>query len=280
MRNLGPGASRALSLYAYANRWAHNHFVSRLRQSPWVIALIAVGAPCALAGALVPLRNRVDNANVALLLAALVVVIAARGMRVAAAISAASAMVWFDFFHTKPYQSFTINSHDDVVTAVLLLAVGLFVGEIAYRARGHRQAAVEGSAQIGRIHGVAELVAAGESAEMLVIVVAGELRELLSLQDVRFENGGHFVDPRPVARVERSGLVTFGSLTWSVDRIGFPSDTVTLEVHGAGRMFGRYVLVRTAGAAIPFDRRIVAVALADQVGAAFAAKMQEEGSRG
>jgi hypothetical protein len=254
--------------------------MSNLRRSPWVVALIAVGAPCALAAALVPLRNHIDNANVALLLAALVVVIAARGMRVAAAIAAASAMMWFDFFHTRPYQSFTINSHDDVVTAVVLLAVGLFVGEIAYRGRGHREAAVEGRTQIGRIHSIAELVAAGESAEMLVIVVAGELRELLSLQDVRFEHGARFVDPKPLARLERSGVVTFGSLTWGVDRLGFPSDTVTLEVHGAGRMFGRYVLSRTAGATIPFDRRIVAVALADQVGAAFAAKMQEEGSRG
>ena len=39
----------------------------------------------------------------------------------------------------------------------------------------------------------------------------------------------------------------------------------------AAPLLGRYVLVPTPAVPVPFDRRVVAVALADQVAAAFAA---------
>jgi len=229
---------------------------------------IAVVLPLGLAACLVPFRDDIANANVALILAAAVVLVASLGQRPAAFVAAVSAMVWFDFFHTRPYESFRINSGDDLLTACVLLAVGIFVGELSVRSRQHRTEAAESSNDIARIHAVAELVADGEKAEYVVLVVANELRDLLSLQGCRFdpEPGA-----KPMARIERNGEVTIGDLRWGVHSMGFPGKEVELPVIGHGSVLGRYVLVPTPAEPVSFDKRIVAVALADQVGAVLAA---------
>src|SRR5262245_5847303 len=97
------------------------------------IYVIAVIAPVVAAAALIPLRGDVDNTNVGLLLVVVVVAVASVGQRTAAALSALSAAAAFNFFHTEPYYSLRISSRDDVETAVLLLLVGLAVGELASR---------------------------------------------------------------------------------------------------------------------------------------------------
>jgi hypothetical protein len=56
-----------------------------------------------------------------------------------------------------------------------------------------------------------------------------------------------------------------------VHSIGFPGKEVELPVIGHGLVLGRYVLVPTPAEPVSFDKRIVAVALADQVGAVLAA---------
>ena len=70
-----------------------------------------------------------------LVLVLVVVVAAVLGGRVGGAVAALVSMASFDFFFTRPYYSFTINSRDDVETAVLLLVVGLIVGELVVRTR-------------------------------------------------------------------------------------------------------------------------------------------------
>lgn len=238
---------------------------------------IAFLAPPAAAAALIPARAYTDNANIALGLVVVVVAVATIGNRLATVISAVSAAVWFDFFQTRPYYSFTINTHDDVVNAVLLLLVGVVVGEIAIRMRRHLLAARTGSADISRLHAIAETVAAGESPEIAVMSVAGELRYLFGLKDVMFERAPFEAMPR-IARFERSGNVIFGGMSWGVGTMGLPGKYVELVVQGYGRVFGRYLLTPTPGKPVSFDRRIIAVALADQVAAAFIAETAIAGS--
>src|SRR6476661_7180168 len=84
---------------------------------------IALLAPPAAAAALIPARAHTDNANIALCLVVVVVAVATLGQRLATVVCAASTAVWFDFFHTRPYYSFTITRHDDLVNAALLLVV-------------------------------------------------------------------------------------------------------------------------------------------------------------
>lgn len=228
----------------------------------------ALLAPPAAAAALLVLRNRIDNTNVALVLVVVVVAVSTLGRRIAGLLAAASAAVWFDFFHTKPYYSFAIKTHDDVVTAALLLLVGVAVSELAIRSRRHRQTAASHGYDISRIHSIAELVADGERSDFIVMAVASELLDLLTLSDVRFERPP-FDDDKPVPTLDRSGNVYIGNIEWGAESMGLPT-TVVLSVDGNGRQWGRFILSPTPGLPVPFERRVVAVALADQAGAALA----------
>ena len=106
-----------------------------------------------LAAALVPFREDLAGEALALLLVLPVLLGAVTGGRVGGAVSAVCATIGFDFFLTQPYLSMTINSADDVETAILLLIVALVVGTVA--AGGTRAAtkARAGHAELESIHG-------------------------------------------------------------------------------------------------------------------------------
>jgi len=238
------------------------------QQRTRVATAVALLAPPAASAALLLIRNRIDNTNIALVLVVVVVAVSTLGRRTAGLLAAVSSAAWFDFFHTRPFYSFAIKSHDDVVTAGLLLAVGIIVSELAIRGRRHRATAVSHGYDISRIHGVAELVADGERSDFIVMAVASELRDLLTLGDVRFERTP-FDDDKPMPTLDRSGNVYIGNIEWGADSMGLPT-TVALGVDGNGRQWGRFILLPTPGLPVPFERRVVAVALADQAGAALA----------
>ncbi len=238
------------------------------RQRTWWACGLAVVLPLVVAAALVPLRHRIDNANVALLLAAAVVIVAVLGHRLAVVLAACSAAAWFDFFHTKPFDSFTIANRDDAVTAGVLLVVGVIVGELAIRGRRHRVQSEERRDDIGRIHAIAELVSSGEPAAQIVMVVAMEIRELLELRGCRYEPVLGLGEEVLTATLERDGRVMMGDLEWGAASTGLPGKRVDVGVHDRGRLVGRFILEPTPASPVSLERRIVAVALADQVGAA------------
>ncbi len=232
------------------------------------LALAAgVGLPIVVAAALVPFRDRVDNTNIALVLVAVVVAVAASGGRAAGVVASVAASLSFDFFHTRPFESLTITRRADLETAVLLLVVGLTVGELSSRSTRHRVDADQFGADIARMHSVAELVSAGAGSDQVIVAVRNELRDLLFLKECTFTRDLASL-PRP--RLERDGEVLMAGLRWGVSRMGLPSKEVDLIVHGRGRALGRFVMVPSPGVPVSWDRRLVAVALADQVGAAVA----------
>ena len=233
------------------------------------ISLIAaVVLPLAVAAALVPVRDHTLNTNIALVMVVVVVLIALPGNRLAAAIGGLGAGVWFDFFHVRPYYSFTIDRHNDLETTILLLVVALAVGELTAHSRRLTSRFGQASYDISRIHAVAEMVAGGVELDQVVKSVETELRVLLSLRDCWFETS--LVD-RPGAFIEGEGDVTWGNIKWEPSKVGLPSKEVSLMVRGQGRTFGRFILIPTVGRPVSLDRLTVAVALADQVGAAMAA---------
>ncbi len=237
-----------------------------LRRLPLIIGVVA---PVGVAAALIPLRDQVDSTNVALVLVAVVVAVAATGRQLAGAVAALSAFVSFDFFHTRPYYSLAINRRSDLETAVLLLVVGLIVGELSARSNRHLTDAVRSSADIARIHAVAELVADDAAPEDVVAAVSIELKDLLSLRGCGFRRD---VADGPRARLEKDGEVSMGELRWGVDSMGLPGKEVDLVVQSRGEVLGRFVLQPTPGVPVSWDRRVVAVALADQVGSALLAR--------
>ncbi|MET8400326.1 DUF4118 domain-containing protein [Streptomyces sp900116325] len=227
--------------------------------------LAAVVGPLLVALVLVPFRTDLSRTNAALVLVVVVVAVAAFGSRVAGAVAALSAAVWFDFFLTRPYQRFTINGGDDIETAVLLLVVGLIVSQLAARVRRLEVVAVTDAGHLARIHHTAELAQATTSADAVVAHVRGELVELLQLRGCRFEYGSLLGRP---PRLEQDGSVSAGRRCWDVARRGWPDGEIELRAGAQGHYVGRYMLDPTPGTVPTLQARLVAVTLADQAGSA------------
>jgi K+-sensing histidine kinase KdpD len=231
--------------------------------------LAGIVAPLALAAVLVPFRASFPNTDAALAMLLVVVAVAANGDRLAGVIAAASTAVWFDFFLTQPYERFTITRRTDIETTVLLMVIGVAVTEIAAWGRRHYAIASRRAGYLDGISSAARAVAAGGSAGRLIDQVNGQLVQLLSLRSCIFQYGVAGLG-RP-ARLQRDGSVTFGELRWAADGEGFPADTdVELLVEGGGIFQGRFLMAPAPGARPAPERRLLAVAFADQVGAALA----------
>ena len=238
---------------------------------PWVahpllMWLVPVVGPLGAAALLIPSRGHLDSADNALILVLVTVAVALRGNRAAAAVCALLSATSFDFFLTVPYQSFRISSNRDVITEVLFVVVGLLVGELASRGQRHRLAALEGRDELSRLHHMAERIAGGEEPDFVLMAVAAELRELLSLQDCRFVR-----DPPSGkgARIDPDGTVRLNPLQWPTSA-GLPTRRVELPVRGGGRNIGTFILTPTPSLPISQERCVVAVALADQLGSMLA----------
>lgn len=240
-----------------------------LRLDRWIIPL-AVVAPVAVAAALIPVRDDLVSTNIALLLVVVVVAVAATGHRVAAAVAALFAAGAFNFFHTRPYYSLRIDSNDDVETAVLLLVVGLAVGELAARGRRARGAVDRGRRDLASLQGLGALVAEGEDADYVLLAAESELTLLLGLVDCRFEAAHADIKVLPV--IHRNGAVTWGPTNWETARWGLPSDGATIPVWSRGVCLGRFILTAPVGVPYSPDQLAQAASLVDQAGAALAAR--------
>ena len=71
-----------------------------------------------------------------------------------------------------------------------------------------------------------------------------------------------------MARLDHDGNVIHVGMVWGAHNMGLPSPAVDLLVQARGQVLGRFVLRPTPGYPVSFHRRVVAVAIADQVGAA------------
>ena len=247
----------------------HDAVAHPLVRLPWLIWVLAVFTPLVTAFALIPSRGHLSAANDTLVFIVVTVAVASSGNRWAAALAALASAAAFDFFLTRPYQSFRISDRGDLTTEFLFLLVGLLVGDIAARGRTYRQTATDRRRGLSRILGVGEQIAGGEDPEFVLMSVATQLGELLSLQDCRFVRQA---PSRKGARIEPDGTVRLNPITWPTASYGLPTDRVELPVRGGGEMLGTFILTPTPTKPITRDQCIVAVALADQLGAALATR--------
>jgi hypothetical protein len=233
----------------------------------WLSALVL---PIAVAATCIPLRNHVSAADLALLLAVVILVAATLGGRVLGAMAAAEAALAFDAFFTRPYYSFRINRAADIETAVLMLIVGVAIGEIVTRGKRYRLAAHITRSNLERVSRLTELAAGGEQPGRLIRVARRELMDLLDLQDAEFQRPPFF-DSLP--RLGHSGL----SIPPVVGRdcpVPKRSPQIELPIWSEGLEIGRFVLTLpddATGLEFTNEARISASALADQLGVALLA---------
>ena len=237
-----------------------------------VVAGLGVAAlgPLVVASLLVTVRDHMARSNAALVFVIVVVLAAALGGRWAGFTAAVISAMSYDFFLTRPYGSLKIDELEDIVATVLLLAVGLIVGEVVVWAhRGHRQKK-RGQDDITRLHRVAEQVAAGASAHDVLESVRAELTHLLSLRGCTFEQPP-FGSPLP--RLGRNGSIDIPRRRIVRGEFTLPAEGVEIPVLGRGRQVGRLVLEPEPDVGVSIEERVVAIAISDQLGAAVAAEL-------
>jgi hypothetical protein len=157
-----------------------------------------------------------------------------------------------------------------VATAVLLVLVGVLTGELAVRVARQDRSDRTMSGNLGRVRQAASLLAHGEELVVLIGSVGGDLTRLLGLRDCWFaaepiEPGAWYVD--------RSGEMRRSEDRGPVVRSAYRrSDQVALPVWGQGQVIGHFVLETPRRAELARSELLVAVTLADQVGAALIAQ--------
>jgi hypothetical protein len=183
----------------------------------------------------------------------------------------------FEFFHTRPYLSLKITSAEDVETTLLLLLVGVAVGQVVVMSRQRRHEAAEGRSEVECLYRVAEQAAGDPDPEHLVIATRRELSQLLSLAECSFHRGP---PPEGLPALEASGWVDTGGVhRYTRDGLQLPVGGIVLPVRSGGALYGHLVCVPVAGAAVRSERRRVAVVLADQLGLRLAAAATVQNGR-
>jgi hypothetical protein len=228
-----------------------------------------IGAAIGVIGALVlsvlmlPLRGHLHNDNMALALVVPVLVGAVVGGRIAAVAGAISAAMCFDFFFTQPYLSLRIAGSNDLTSFFVLLVVALIAAEVGIRARRGSRAAREARSDLDRLCRVIEVAARGVDIEDVVSSARAELIGLFGLVDCTYEAGdAHSSLPR----LGIHGAIEGGTLVAAHSDFLLPPGGVELAVHGRGSEYGRLILFASGSVRAPLQKRVVAVAIADQLG--------------
>jgi Osmosensitive K+ channel histidine kinase len=226
--------------------------------------LSAIVLPFAVAGTLIPLRDDVAEADVALALAIVIVVAATLGGRPTGTTAGVAAAVAFDAFFTRPYYSLRIDQQQDIETVLLMVVLGGAIGEIVTRGRRSHLAWQTARSQLERASRITELAAGGERPGRLIRVARSELIDILDLEGCEFERPP-FVDALP--RLTHTGLLfppRLGELEPP------PHDhRLALPVTAEGLEIGRFVLTLAPERSpldLSHDARIAALLLADQLG--------------
>lgn len=246
--------------------------------------VLATGAgiilPLAIAVAWIPVRSRLPNVDLALVLIVAVVGLGALGSRTAVLVASVSAALWFEFFDTAPFERLGIARSPDVETTLILAVVAVMVGELAVRTTRHRSLARTDFEKLSSIRSTAELIASGEELVHVIDAVADDLTRLLGLSACSFES----TEPDPTrSRLTREGrlLPPERRPALGLSPAGSPgaafvsgrsADDAELPVVVQGTAIGHFVLGFRSDEPPPQDRLLIAVTLADNVGAAFLAQ--------
>src|SRR5690349_6468536 len=175
--------------------------IQRLQLDPGFGAGLGGLLAILVAAALTGFRSEIPQVSVVLILVLTVLVGALVGGRVGGAVTAQVAALSFDFFHTQPYNSLSIDKREDVQAAILLLIVGLVIGSVARRQNASENQAEAGRSEVRRLHRVAELVVDGADETAVIDATEAELNDLLGLFRCEYERPA---GPDPIPLLERS----------------------------------------------------------------------------
>ena len=212
----------------------------------------------------VPIRQAIGSANVALLLALVIICAGAAGGAIPAVTTSLTAAIVFNVLHTKPYLSLAIIRRTDMITTAMLLVVGAVAGIATERGWRHREQELERTRQLESLHQLAESAVAANSAAEIWPQVKDLLCNEMHLGSCWFEPTSD--QPLPFARLSHRGNVETAVRIMKYQPSGFelPREGVELELTSSGRTLGRLVMLPDPGHGLSLGDRRFAVAIADQ----------------
>ena len=233
----------------------------------WLV--VAVVVPVAVSAALVPARDSATSANLAL-----IVLVGAVGVAVAcnrllpSVVCAVVAGVAYDVFLVRPYGSVTIAEPSEALTAALILVVVVVVATASWLLRRQRELRERREEDLGLLYQVVQQVATGAGAASLVENTVRELGELLGGAHCRYQP--QLVVGPLDSYIDAIGEVHVEGVAWDTEAAGMPPGRLLLPVQSGGMSFGSVVVEPVAGSPVARWELIVAVTMADLVGAALA----------
>jgi hypothetical protein len=231
-------------------------------RSTWTKVVLAAALPLAVSAVWIPLRERLPNTDLALLLVVVIGVVGWKAGTRASLISAVAAAVTFDLLATRPYGALTISRGVDITTALILLATGSLIGTGAARLARYRAAQDHRADALAVMMEASGLVATGNEHQLVTEALGAELLRALELVACEFQ-----ARPPDGTRpsVRRDGSL-IGLLTPVTND---NSPRIDLPIWCQGDVVAHYQL--TLGPKAPSkDELRVALSLADQAGAAMA----------
>jgi hypothetical protein len=233
----------------------------------WFAAAVGPLAVFFVAGVLVVIRDHVDNAVTALLLAVIVSACGLLGGRRAGVFAALMAALSFNFLHTRPYLSLHIEDADDVITALTLLVVGLMGGVAADAVARRGAQADDATFELRSLDSVARMVASGADPAAVQAAVRTELMAVLNLGACWFqpELPGH------LPTLSASGGLSRQSTTYLRGGFELPRDGLVIPVVVGGVSVGGFVSTPTPWVGVSMDRRRTAGLLATLLAASLQA---------
>jgi hypothetical protein len=234
---------------------------SRLDQGSLAVASGAAAVAIILAAAMVPVRDSFGATNAALVLTLLVVLAAVLGGRFGGGVTGVVAALSFNFFFTRPYLTMRVDDGKDIATIVLIVAIGLIVGEVSVlRSRRVVQARDHVVALRG-LEAVSARVAAGDTPAQLVELIHGELVDGLGLADARYEP----VTVGKLPTLDRGGHLHVPQLVHAGRGFALPVGGVAIPVIVDGTSRGQLVVEGKPNVAVPLEQRRMMVAMAEQL---------------
>lgn len=159
------------------------------------------------------------------------------------------------------------------------MLVGVAVTEIALWGRRQQARASREQGYLDGVLSTAATVGAGRSStRSLIDHVCEQVVDVLGIDGCRFDPGSGPI----LAVLNNDGTVSYNGHPFNVDRLGLPTDSeIALVVQSGGVVRGRFLLTAATKVVRPtLEQLRVAVALANQVGAALAAPRIDERSPG
>ena len=219
-----------------------------------------------IASVTIPIRDSVGTANIALLMAIVVVTVGAgAGLWPGATVAVVSGLA-FALLHTVPHGLPKVENEQDVATAVLLVLSGVLAGWIHDRTEGLQTKLTDTGYGLQRLHRVAEAAAqVGVGSNAVVDVVTHEIAAELDLSSCR-----RIPEPLGERReLQHNGLVTGLAFDATPQEIGAVlADGVGIDLRDGSHL----ELIGRPGSEFGRERLRLAIMLADYAAAVLDAR--------